>query len=74
MNIFINGEQMSLSPSPLNGDKVATDLAGLIKFLKYNADIIAIEVDGEIVPKSEWSSFLLKDNMHIEIAQFVAGG
>lgn len=40
----------------------------------YNTQRIAIEKNGEIVPKSTYSSEILQDNDSVEIVNFVGGG
>ncbi|MBQ3928920.1 MAG: sulfur carrier protein ThiS [Clostridia bacterium] len=40
----------------------------------YNADHIAIELDGEIISKENYSSTMLTDNSVMEIVQFMGGG
>ena len=35
---------------------------------------IAVAVDGEVVPRSEWETALLADGARIEVLQAVAGG
>lgn len=35
---------------------------------------IAVAIDGEVVPKSEWGSKLLRDGQKIEIVRAVQGG
>ncbi|QQF52603.1 sulfur carrier protein ThiS [Campylobacter fetus] len=40
----------------------------------YNLDRIAIECDGEIISKSVWNEFILRENASLEIVEFVGGG
>ena len=62
----------------LNGKKVLIkskfsiyDL--LIKY-KLNTKKIAIEYNGEIIPKERYKSKFLKDKDKIDIVQFIGGG
>lgn len=34
----------------------------------------AAAVDEEIVPKTQWKDFVLKDGMHLDVFSLVAGG
>ena len=45
-----------------------------IKDKNYNADRVAVEVNGKIVPKAEFEKTTLKDDDEVEIVCFVGGG
>lgn len=49
-------------------------IANLIHQLQMKADRIAIERNGEIVPRSIWEQVPLQDGDKLEIVQFVGGG
>ncbi|EAB5281078.1 sulfur carrier protein ThiS [Campylobacter upsaliensis] len=61
----------------INGKKL--DLKEL-KFVDYvekmglRADLIALELNGKIVPKSEFENLILKKGDKAEIVSFVGGG
>ncbi|EAH6228236.1 sulfur carrier protein ThiS [Campylobacter upsaliensis] len=61
----------------INGEKL--DLKEL-KFVDYvekmglRADLIALELNGKIVPKSEFENLILKKGDKAEIVSFVGGG
>jgi thiamine biosynthesis protein ThiS len=65
MNVFVNGEQREFS---------STSLAELITQLDLPVARIAIELNREVVRRSEWGSTMLKDEDRIEIVHFVGGG
>jgi sulfur carrier protein len=46
----------------------------LVDLLEMKADRIAIERNGDIVPRSTWASTPLQSGDKIEIVQFVGGG
>lgn len=61
----------------INGTEL--DIAGktVAEYLEttdYNRSRIAVERNGEIVPKSEYDSTLLNDGDVIEVVSFVGGG
>ena len=61
----------------INGQLV--DAAGktLMEYLDtttYNPQRIAVERNGEIVPKAQYSNTILQDNDVIEVVSFVGGG
>ena len=66
MKVFVNGESRELSGSP--------SLADLITQLELPATRIAVELNREVVRRSEWGSTMLKDEDRIEIVHFVGGG
>ena len=49
-------------------------VAGLIAEKKFAEDRIAVELNGRIVPRSEYSKTMLKDDDSVEIVGFVGGG
>jgi thiamine biosynthesis protein ThiS len=66
MKIFVNGESRELVGAP--------SLAELVAQLDLPAARIAIELNREVVRRSDWSSTMLKDADRIEIVHFVGGG
>lgn len=69
MNLLINGKDQSF-PSLQN----SSPLIALIDYLKLTGDRIAIEHNGDIVPRAEWASCVLADGDRLEIVHFVGGG
>ena len=66
MNVYVNGELREVSGS--------ASLAELIAELGLPVARIAIELNREVVRRSEWGSTMLKDEDRIEIVHFVGGG
>jgi sulfur carrier protein len=66
MELMINGEARQFS-EPLT-------VAGLIDQLGYTGKRIAIERNGEIVPKSQHAATLLATGDRLEIVVAVGGG
>lgn len=62
----VNGEQIRVE-EPLT-------VKTLLERQNYSASRIAVEVNGEIVPKAQYETFLLADADTIEIVCFVGGG
>lgn len=61
----------------INGEKVEKDEIKLSAYLEENGinpQRIAVELNGEILPKSQYSDTVLKDGNIIEIVNFVGGG
>jgi sulfur carrier protein len=65
MRVFVNGELREVETSTL---------AGLITELDLPVARIAIELNREVVRRSDWGSTMLKDEDRIEIVHFVGGG
>ena len=61
----------------VNGEKVEAVDKNLAEYLEENNfDIkkIAVEINGEIVPKSKYSETVLHDGDSVEVVSFVGGG
>ena len=66
MQIWLNSNLINITDD--------TNLAQLIESQNYDSNRVAAEVDMQIVPRTIWSEFKLKDQMKIEIVEFVGGG
>ena len=66
MRVFVNGDEKEFSRG--------ISLAELITQLDLPASRIAIELNREVVRRSDWGSTMLKDEDRIEIVHFVGGG
>ena len=66
LRVFINGESKEIPGTP--------SLAELIDQLELPAARIAIELNREVVRRSDWSSTILQEDDRIEIVHFVGGG
>jgi sulfur carrier protein len=69
MKLLINGKEQIFSE--LNS---ASTLTNLVDQLKLTGDRVAIEHNGQIVSRSDWSSSQLSDGDKLEIVHFVGGG
>jgi thiamine biosynthesis protein ThiS len=66
MRVFVNGEQKHF--------ETAVSLSELITQLDLPVPRIAIELNREVVRRSDWGSTMLRDDDRIEIVHFVGGG
>jgi thiamine biosynthesis protein ThiS len=66
LQVYINGESREVQGNP--------SLADLISQLDLPAARIAVEVNREVVRRSEWSETMLRDQDRIEVVHFVGGG
>ena len=66
MNVTINGESRSLASE--------ASLGQLLEMLGLNGKRIAVEVNRDIVPRSDYDNFKLSDNDIIEIVNAIGGG
>ena len=66
MNVTVNGE-----PRTLDTD---TSLGQLLALLGLDGKRIAVEVNRDIVPRSEYDGFRLSENDSIEIVNAIGGG
>ncbi|EJN6461495.1 sulfur carrier protein ThiS [Campylobacter upsaliensis] len=61
----------------INGEKLDLKELKLMDYVKQKgsrADLIALELNGKIVPKSEFENLILKKGDKAEIVSFVGGG
>jgi sulfur carrier protein len=65
--VALNGMRRELAPGTSVAQAVA--LAG-----GHDAGGVAVAVDGEVVPRSEWDGTKLRDGQAIEIVAAVQGG
>lgn len=63
--VKINGEVLDIAGKTLVDYLVTTN---------YDPKRIAVERNGEIVPKAQYGEIILKDGDSIEIVSFVGGG
>lgn len=66
IHVIINGENRAFEQAPT--------CAELIVVLKLTGKRIAVERNGEIVPRSRFSDCRLRDGDHLEIVAAVGGG
>lgn len=64
--MIVNGEQVPLG-EPLI-------LREFLLHEGYELSKVAIEMDGEIIPRKEYEHIILQDNAALEIVAFVGGG
>ena len=66
MKLTINGEEKAFEN--------VTTLSALIDQLGLKGDRVAVELNRDIVPRSNWNSTVLHDGDKLEIVHFVGGG
>lgn len=65
MNILLNGEAFQLD---------GNHLSALIEHMSLQGKRYAIEVNEEIIPRSEHAEYELHENDKVEIVQAIGGG
>ena len=66
MELLVNGELKSCAEP--------TSLTQFIEQLGMKGDRVAVELNGEIVPRTQWDAIQLHDGDHLEIVHLVGGG
>jgi sulfur carrier protein len=69
MQLVINGQQKDF-PTLVENAKISDLLAQL----GLKSDRVAVEQNGEIIPRSTWDSAPLQSGDRLEIVHFVGGG
>ena len=67
MNLTVNGE-------PLEMEGTSSSISDLLMHLEIKAPRVAVELNLEIVPKTEFETTNLKDGDRVEVVSFVGGG
>ena len=65
MSLTINGEQV---------EAAGKTLSDYLKEAGYDTRGIAVERNGEVIPRSQYDSTILKDGDQVELVHCVAGG
>ena len=67
-----------MSKIQLNGKKIVlkskTTLFSLLKKYKLDKNKVAIELNGEIIPKPNYNKKILNDEDNVEVVHFIGGG
>ena len=61
----------------INGEKLNVEGENVAEYLSksgYDLKRVAVELNGDILPKSQYADTLLKDGDNVEIVSFVGGG
>ena len=69
LNVILNGQSRDFDslPQPVS-------LEQLIGELGLKGDRVAVEVNGEIVPRSGWVEMMVQEGDKLEVVHFVGGG
>ncbi|AGA35288.1 Sulfur carrier protein ThiS [Thioalkalivibrio nitratireducens DSM 14787] len=71
MQIILNGEPYTFAPP---ADSGAATLGQLLALLDLAGRRLAVEVNGELVPRGEHATFRLSPEDRVEIVQAIGGG
>lgn len=66
MKLIVNGEEKQFPE--------LTTLAALIEHVGAKSDRVAVELNRDIIPRTQWGATSLKDGDRLEIVHFVGGG
>lgn len=64
----VNGKEISLN------EGVPKSLFHFLEEMGINSQTVAVELNGEIINREDWSITFLKNSDKIEIIKFVGGG
>lgn len=66
IDITLNGERREVPG--------ATSVAALLERLGFATELVAVEVNRELVRKKDFRERVLEDGDHVEVVEFVGGG
>jgi len=69
LRLLVNGQQRTL-----DGMSSPASLRSVLERLELRPDRIAVELNGEIAPRTKWSELTVADRDRIEVVHFVGGG
>ena len=69
LDLNVNGEQRRLDPAPT--PKI---LVSVIEALDYNPQLVVVEYNGVIVPRTQWPNTSVSNDDNLEIVTIVGGG
>lgn len=64
----VNGKEFSLNPN------TKKSLLNFLEEMGINAQTVAVELNGDIINREDWSKTFLQNSDKIEIIKFVGGG
>ena len=64
--VLVNGKEYS--------DIEGKNVSKLLDLLGFKLSLVAVEINGEIVPKAEYETTVIKDFDKVEVVSFVGGG
>ena len=69
LSVMLNGQSRSFDTlsQPANLEQVIGELG-------LKGDRVAVEVNGEIVPRAGWAEAVVKEGDRLEVVHFVGGG
>jgi thiamine biosynthesis protein ThiS len=69
LRLVVNGQ-----PRTLDGMDSPAPLTSVLERLELRPDRVAVELNGEIAPRTRWAELTVADRDRIEIVHFVGGG
>jgi len=69
LTLILNGNSRRFDALPQ-----AATLEQLVSELGLKGDRVAVEHNGDIVPRAQWPGTLLNENDRLEVVHFVGGG
>jgi sulfur carrier protein len=69
LSVILNGQ-----PRSFDSLAMSANLEQLIGELGLKGDRVAVELNGEIVPRARWVETIVKEGDRLEVVHFVGGG
>ncbi len=69
LTVVLNGQ-----PRSFEALSESARVEGLVQELGLKGDRVAVELNGEIVPRAEWAEAQLREGARVEVVHFVGGG
>jgi sulfur carrier protein len=66
MRLVVNGEDQDVDPG--------TTIGGLLAVLGLGGGLVAVERNGDVVPRAQHAATVLQEGDRVEVVHFVGGG
>lgn len=72
MHVTVNGKPREVDVTPDSGGEIP--LLKLLEAFEVNPRLVAVAVNGDVIPKGEFEAARIRDGDAIEIVRMVGGG
>ena len=72
MQLIVNGKPREVDASARVGD--AMPLLAMLEAFEVNAELVAVAINGDVIPKHDFAAALVREGDAIEIVRMVGGG
>ena len=72
MRLTVNGKPREVDPTPDNDGEIP--LLDLLEAFEVNPRLVAVAINGDVIPKTDFPATRIREDDAIEIVRMVGGG